>query len=233
MGVQDIHIWHIPLQRPATEITTLHALLSPEEQQRAARYHFHADRRRFSVARGALRLILSQYLDRPAATLQLAVSPHGKPFVPRAHHRFNVTHSHELALIGVTFDRPVGIDCEYHRRPLEDAAALIDRYFSPFEQAVFHALPAEQQQLAFFNGWTRKEAYIKARGTGLSHPLDAFDVEIRPGQPVAFLNINQDPAETARWSLHAFTPAPDYTAALATPGHNNQYHYFDFAIRLK
>ena len=143
-------------------------------------------------------------------------------------YQFNLTHAHEYALICVALDRPVGIDIEYMPRRLDDAGALVRRFFSEAEQATYFSLPRMLRRHAFFNGWTRKEAYIKARGEGLSHPLDSFVVELRPGVPPAFININDDPAETARWRLHAFTPAPDYVAAVAAPGRAENIHYFDF-----
>lgn len=225
-----VHIWRVSLARPGAEIAAHHDFLSMDEAERAARFHFHQDRRRYTVARSTLRLILSRYLEQQPESFRFQVTDYGKPFLPDSPFQFNVSHAHELALVALVRDRPAGIDVEYNLRRLDDEAALVARFFSPLENVVYQSLAPEQRKQAFFNGWTRKEAYIKARGEGLSHPLDSFDVELRPGQPAAFLNINQDQAETARWSLHAFTPALDYTAAVATPGPAGEYQYFDFGF---
>jgi 4'-phosphopantetheinyl transferase len=127
--------------------------------------------------------------------------------------RFNVSHSHGRALYAVTRGREVGIDLE-HIRPGKDHAALAERFFSPREASTFLALPAELQTEAFYLCWTRKEAYIKARGDGLYLPLNRFDVSLIPGEPAALLRAQ----DQERWSLHALTPWPDYAAALVVEG---------------
>ena len=229
LTANDIHIWRIFLNVQPEIIATARTLLAVEEQERAARFYFHQDRRCYIVARGALRDILGRYLGQPPKTIRFQVTEYGKPHLAQSEFDFNVSHSAELALIAIARQRPVGVDVEYAQRPLHDADALVDRYFSVHERNAYRAVPAAQKQTAFYNGWTRKEAYIKARGEGLSHPLDQFDVELRPGKTAAFININNDPAETDHWSLYAFTPAPDYIAAFATPGPVHSCHFFDFS----
>ena len=132
---------------------------------------------------------------------------------------FNLSHSHGIALYAITCGREIGIDIEYFRPDVE-VEKLAERFFSPREAAVLRALPEHLRKEGFFNCWTRKEAYIKAEGKGMSIPLSAFDVSLTPGEPAALLRTESHPQETSRWSLQALSPEPGYTAALAVKGHD-------------
>jgi 4'-phosphopantetheinyl transferase len=194
-------------------------VLSPDERQRAARYHFQRDREHFCVARGALRSILGDYLNRPPARISFSYGPYGKPALDGvaggARLRFNVAHSHGLALYAVTLDRETGVDVELVRDdfPTFDIA---ERFFSEAEVAAWRALPPDERAGAFFDCWTRKEAYIKARGEGLSLPLHEFTVSL--GESPRLLSAGDDPREASRWSLIELHPATGYRAALAVEG---------------
>jgi 4'-phosphopantetheinyl transferase len=166
------------------------------------------------VARAALRSILSGYLDQPPGCLAIAYGPHGKPFVVGGP-EFNLAHSHELALCAVAA-RPVGVDLEW-RRPIEGLAAVAASAFSPKEREALAALPTAQRLDAFFRCWTRKEAYVKARGDGLRAPLDGFDVSLDPTD-ARLLASRLDPAEPSRWSLASLEPDGAYVGALAIEG---------------
>jgi 4'-phosphopantetheinyl transferase len=131
--------------------------------------------------------------------------------------RFNLSHSQDLALYAVTSNREVGVDLEYIQRDF-DTRQIAERFFSTREIAALHALPANLQTESFFRCWTRKEAYVKARGEGLSLPLEQFDVSLSPDDPAALLNVAGNPAEVSRWSLRELTPAPGYMAAIAVEG---------------
>ncbi|HEX9921799.1 MAG TPA: 4'-phosphopantetheinyl transferase superfamily protein, partial [Anaerolineae bacterium] len=154
-------------------------------------------------------------------------SPTGKPSLATSSQhdqpdlRFNLSHSHELALYAVTYGRDVGVDLEHVSRKIE-AMQIADRFFSPSEVSVLRSLPGHLQRDAFFNCWTRKEAFIKAKGDGLSLPLDQFDVSLRPGEPAVLLSTHFDPQETGQWSLQALSPGPGYVGALALAGHGWQ-----------
>lgn len=206
----EVHVWSIGLDRPDASVRRLAELLAPDERARAERFVFPRDRRRFTVARAALRTILGVYLAREPAGLVFGYGPRGKPRID-AEIEFNLAHSHELALCAVA-RRPVGIDLE-HRRPIAEVARLAETAFSPPERAVLLALPESARADAFFACWTRKEAYVKARGDGLYLPLDGFDVSL--GEPAALLANRLDPAEPARWALYSLAPAADYVGALA------------------
>ena len=132
--------------------------------------------------------------------------------------RFNLSHSHGVALYAVTRGREVGIDLEYIRSDLE-VEQIAERFFSRREIATLRALPIDLRTDAFFLCWTRKETYLKARGEGLSLPLDQFDVSLIPGEPAALLSTHRGSHEALRWSLQELTPAPGYVAALGVEGH--------------
>jgi 4'-phosphopantetheinyl transferase len=111
----------------------------------------------------------------------------------------------------------VGIDLE-HVRPMPDAEHLVTRFFSAREQRIFQALPETQKQEAFFNCWTRKEAFLKATGKGLTRPLDTFDVSLAPGKAARLLSLDGEPPKTELWSLKTFIPAAGSVATLAVEG---------------
>jgi 4'-phosphopantetheinyl transferase len=172
-----------------------------------------------------LRDILGRYLEVPPCELIFRYSAYGKPAlvadVEDGRVRFNVSHSHEMALFAVTCDREVGVDIEFLGREIR-GEEIAERFFSPRERATLRALPQEVKHQAFFNCWTRKEAYIKAHGEGLSLPLDQFDVSLAPGEPAALLATRGDAREAWRWSLQALTPGMGYIAALAVEGQSWQ-----------
>ncbi len=231
LSSNEIHIWQASLDQPTERWQTLAELLSPDETIRANAFHFERDQRRFIVARAVLRLLLGHYLNSGARDLKFVYGTKGKPSVANEPSlQFNVTHSHELALYAFGTHQPLGIDLEY-QRTVTDMQGIARGNFSAHENAIFNALPDHLKQEAFFNCWTRKEAYIKALGEGLSHPLDSFDVTFVPGEPARLLDVYGFPDEAAQWSFHAFTPHPDYIAALATRQLNPQisFHRWNFA----
>lgn len=165
--------------------------------------------------------MLGRYLNIPPEQLRFCYGPYGKPGLAEDSSgvpiRFNMSHSHELALYAVTREREVGIDIEYRR---EDFASeqIAQQFFSHGEVAALRALPAQAQVEAFFNCWTRKEAYIKATGQGLSLPLDQFDVSLAPGEQAALLSRQDQPQEASRWTLQELAPGDGYAAAVAVEG---------------
>jgi 4'-phosphopantetheinyl transferase len=218
----DVHVWRASLDLPAARVQCLQHTLTANELNRAERFYFQKDRERFIVARGLLRGILGRYLDMAPDQLRFCYSPHGKPALVGGSGgdvlRFNLSHSHGLALYAITCNRQVGVDLEYIR-PIPEAERIAERFFSAQENAVFRALPQNKRLEAFLNCWTRKEAYIKARGEGLSLPLDQFYVSLASGEPTTLLNIIGDPQEATRWALRKLKPGPGYVAALAVEGH--------------
>jgi 4'-phosphopantetheinyl transferase len=169
-----------------------------------------------------LRAILAKYLNRVPQSVSFTYGPRGKPALAEnwSNDRitFNLSHSEGLALCAVTRAREVGIDIEYTGRRTE-VERDAERFFSPSEVHTLRALPSDLRRHAFFLCWTRKEAYIKAKGEGLALPLAQFAVSLTPGEPAALLSTDWDPNEATRWSMQELTPAPDYAAAIAVEGH--------------
>jgi 4'-phosphopantetheinyl transferase len=226
----DVHVWHADLDTyPADGFLPL---LSEDEVSRARRFHFSKDRNHFIVARGLLRKLLGDYLNIEPARLRFAYAEKGKPALEdsqRSLLSFNLAHSHGKAIYAFSRGRAVGVDLEFVR---EDVAGdkIAERFFSPFEIAALKALTPELREQAFFDCWTRKEAYIKARGDGLSMPLDEFDVSLAPGEEAALLQNPKEPEEVRRWTMRTITVAPGYVAALVVEGDDFRLQTFQLDL---
>ncbi len=218
-----VHVWRASLHVSTPELRAFEDTLAVDERARAERFYFQKHREHFIAGRGLLRNILSRYLDREPDRLRFCYNAYGKPSLTEETGAeglcFNLSHSHEMALYAVTHGREIGVDIEYFR-PNVETEKLAERFFSPREAAVLRALPEQLRKEGFFNCWTRKEAYIKAEGQGMSIPLSTFDVSLMPGEPAALLHTESHPQETSRWSLQALHPEPSYAAALAVKGHD-------------
>lgn len=215
---QRIHLWAARLDPPAWRVEELARLIDPDERARAERFRFDVHRRRFIVGRGFMRIVVGAYLGVDPAGLVWSYGPKGKPYLAEptagAPLHFNLSNSEELALLGVNRVREIGVDVE-HLRPLSDMEALAERFFSASESKTLLALPPELRSRGFFNCWTRKEAYLKAVGDGLSAPLDRFDVTLVPGEEPKMVTLEGDPERAARWSLYHLEPAQQYLGAVA------------------
>ncbi len=218
LAPNEVHVWHRHLECKSVDQEYFCLLLSPDETARAQRFRFESDRNNFIVARGTLRELLGQYLTIPPGDLRFSYSAFGRPSVagfnaPLAFD-FNISHSGGVALMAFSMGRQVGIDVEKIRQDFT-TGEIADRFFSLAERAALRALREEQRHAAFFRCWTRKEAFIKALGEGLSHPLDRFDVSLNPGAPAALLATRPDAKEARRWELYDIELPSDYAAALA------------------
>lgn len=213
----EVHVWRAHLDRPDEDLRALERTLTPDERTRAMRYRFLKDRVHFTVARGILRTLLGRYLSRQPSELQFRYNQYGKPLLEENTPTFNVSHSHGMALFAFTRGREVGVDIEY-MLPGRAEMSIARRFFSPYEVAALQAVPAAQQTQAFFSCWTRKEAYVKTRGLGLSLDLNLFDVSLAPGEPAALLNIREPGQRLEDWSLWNLEPGDGYAAALALKG---------------
>lgn len=202
---REVHVWRTPLEQPPERVDEFLRTLDDEEREKASRFHFAQHRRHFVVGRGVLRLLLARYLATLPQDVRFNYGSHGKPALGGAHHasslRFNVSHSGELALYAFVEDQEVGVDVECIKADFT-TEEIAERFFSPHEVETLNALVAAERPAEFFRYWTRKEAYIKALGTGLSHPLNEFDVSVAiPG-----------------WSIVDLDVGPGYAAALAVDG---------------
>jgi 4'-phosphopantetheinyl transferase len=195
--------------------------LSEDERLRAARFHFALDRQHFIAGRAWLRRVIAAYLLKAPEQLTFVYSEKSKPSLGGAEFEsglnFNVSHSGGIALFGFTLGRKIGVDIEHIRHDFE-TAAIAARFFSLREQEQLAALPLEQRHEAFFRCWTRKEAYIKATGDGLSLPLSQFDVSISPGDQDALLATRPDQLEAKQWSLRSIQVGSGYCGALCATG---------------
>lgn len=222
----EVHVWRVALDMPASNLQQFSAILGDDERFRADRFRFPQHRHHFIAARGALRTLVGRYAGMPPEKLRFEYNQYGKPALAEELNvsllQFNLSHSGELALYAFTYGRELGIDIEWTRRRIDQIDQIARRYFSEAEHTALSALPEHLRQQAFFNCWTRKEAYIKARGQGLSLPLHQFDVTLAPGEPAQLLATRDDPAQLARWSMQALQPGTDYVGALVVEGNN--YH---------
>jgi len=196
----EVHVWRIALDCNATGAAALRATLSMEEEQRGARFRSLELRERWTVARGALRCILAQYARCEPSVLVFRAGPHGKPALvwPVEDIPFNLSHTGGLALVAIAGSGRVGIDAETVRSEIE-VEDLSRRFFAPAEADEILALSGDARLTAFLNCWTRKEAFVKALGGGLSVPLDSFHVSVRSDEPVRLLWV--DGEESDRWSM--------------------------------
>gem|GEM_PF-111156 len=218
LDVGDVHLWHAALDSFSAE--SLEHVLAEDELVRAHRFHFAKDRNHFTVARALLRKILGRYLG-TNEHLDFSYGGKGKPYLANDSKRrlkFNVAHSGGRAIFAFSYGRELGVDLEFIREDItgDDIAR---RFFSKYEVSVLQSVQENERKNTFFNCWTRKEAYIKARGEGLSMPLDSFDVSLAPGEMAALLKNHTDEAEIARWEMRSIPVAPGYVAALVVEGH--------------
>lgn len=213
----QVDVWRIELDLPPDTVKLLESTLSADESQRAENFHFPKDRDRYILAHSALREILSHYLACGPGQLIFSKNKYGKPALDSSKLKFNLSHSGNFALIAVTWEQNVGIDVEHIRSDLE-FESLARHFFSPNEVAELMALPLEKRKFGFFNCWTRKEAYIKAQGLGLSMPLEGFDVSLAPDEPALLRRTRIGTQGVSGWSLFALDVDPEYIAALAVEG---------------
>ncbi len=227
LGKDDVHVWTVDCEECADKVDELYRVLSADERERAQSYRRAADRDRFVVARGMLRTVLSRCLASEPQEIRFSYGTCGKPELPDQAVRFNLSHSGVLALCAVARDRAVGVDVE-RVRSIPEIDEIARRYFSSEEYLTLARLPQSLRARAFLECWTRKEAYVKARGEGLSFPLSAFTVAMAPGEPAALLENTVDPDEVYRWSFRGLEPAPGYIGALAVKGpawHLSQFRF--------
>jgi 4'-phosphopantetheinyl transferase len=219
----NIHIVFADLTLPAGLLTRLYATLSADERQHAARFHFDQHRSRFIAGRGLLRSILGAYMGLAPEILQFIYGPNGKPHLQGNPLQFNVSHSEDYALYALALDVPLGVDLERLRWSY-DLDGIARTIFSSAERAEYRALSRDRRTEAFFRCWTRKEAFIKAIGDGLSYSLDRFDVSL--GKHAHLLSLDGDHERADQWSLYHLSPGEGYVGALAIQTRNFEVYGF-------
>jgi 4'-phosphopantetheinyl transferase len=231
LGAQDIHVWCMSLECTESELVTHRRLLSDDERRRADKFLFDRHRRRFAVGRSSLRQILSNYVDVLAADIQFAYSGLGKPRLVGSEvgHGlcFNFSNSHERALLAIAKDVEIGVDIE-RVRSRDSLDGLAERFFAPTEKQYILGQSDPERTTSFFHCWTRKEAFLKAIGKGLTFPLRDVTVELVPEATVRILQINDAFERAPEWMLDNLVVEPDYVAALACRRHGNRVVRYRF-----
>ena len=221
MAHDEVHVWRARTGWRPADIDALSEILAPDERQKAARFYFPIDRERHVIGRAMVRVLLGHLIGATPDDLRFSYNGFGKPYLaddarePRL--EFNVSHSGDLILVGLSFGRAIGVDVEQIRGE-RDVDGIAGHFFSAREQADLAALDPALRHDAFFSCWSRKEAFIKARGEGLSLPLDQFDVSLVPGEPARLLATRPDPAEAAKWTMRNLDAGPGHKAALVVEG---------------
>ena len=219
LAADQVHVWRLDLNQPPQQLAELVRLLAPDERQRVENFRADQHRQRFIAARGVLRRLLGGYLQCEPGQIRFAYNDQGKPALapaPDPPLHFNLSHSHDLALYALTRARLVGIDVEFIR-PRTAIAPIARRFLAAAERRALEAVPPADKTRAFFTCWTRKEAYLKARGEGIVNGLNRFVVALQPDAP-ALLSSPDEPAETDRWRFADLHPGPGYLGALCAEG---------------
>jgi 4'-phosphopantetheinyl transferase len=223
LGIEshEVHVWRAAVHVAPHVFARMFSTLSDDEHSRAKRFLHPLDRDRFVVGRGIQRDVLSRYAGLTPENLVFQYSQCGKPRLASSLHasgiRFNGSNSDDVVVLAIALGREVGVDVETFR-PLDDATSIIDRFFSTHERNALHKVARGQHAISFFQCWTRKEAYIKAVGGGLSIPLDSFDVAFGPGEPARLLAVRGCPEEVERWDMLDLQLGDRYVAALVVQG---------------
>ena len=219
----EVHVWMARLDWSDATIAPHRAILSTDEQARADRFHFQKDRVAYTVARATLKSLLGRYLRAAPGDIEFQYSAHGKPYLESSVNpgdvAFNISHSYGLALLAFGVGRQVGVDVE-RIRPDFGTLEIAQRFFSPTEVASLLRQPPARQAECFFNCWTRKEAYIKAIGEGLSCPLHKFDVTLGLDEPARLVATRVVSQDASQWSLHNLDVGSGYKAAVIAEGND-------------
>jgi 4'-phosphopantetheinyl transferase len=210
-------IWQIELSE-SIDVTPYLPMLSVEERERAVRFRFHRDRCFYVIAHAGLRQILAGYLNIPAPEITFVRQERGKPQLAGGFQetgiQFNLSHTQNLALVAVAKDTPVGVDVE-KLRPVKNMRSLSERFFTATEAQAIANLPSEQQQQAFFEIWTRKEAYLKGMGCGLAGALNRVEVSVAPHEATKIERLDGVAAADSPWQIPAVCLPVGYVGAMA------------------
>ena len=221
--LNDVHIWRINLNSSESQLQFFRETLSSDEIARAQRFYFPEHRQRFIAGRGTIRAILGQYLGIDPKQVEFEYQPRGKPLLAAKFADkgllFNLSHSQDLALCGVSYQNQIGVDLEYIRT-MSDLEGLAKRFFSSREYEYLRLFSPQEQQQIFFRYWTCKEAYLKATGDGLVQ-LEEIEISLTPNQPSQLLVLGD-------WNLRELTPAENFAAAVVVAGSNINLHCWEY-----
>jgi len=225
---QTAHVWYANTNIKNTKEHEYLTILSPGEKERASKFHFTKDRKRFIASHGILRILASLYLNKKAADIQFKYGEFGKPeFIDRPELKFNISHSGDLVVLGFLLDFEMGVDVELIKRDF-DVLDIAQNFFSSKEIKSLFSLAKKEQNIGFFRCWTRKESFIKAKGSGLSFPLDQFAVSLDDDIRAELLETKWNFHEKDHWKLFSFIPAKNYIAALVARGEITAINYLNW-----
>jgi 4'-phosphopantetheinyl transferase len=235
LGDDEVQVWRASLTATPARVAELRQILAADERARAERFRFERDRTRSIISRGVLREIIGRSLGREPGALSFRYNAFGKPSIADEQNqrciRFNVSHADDVALYAIARHRDVGVDFVRVRTDMA-RERIAERFFSAREVATLRALDPTHQDAAFFACWTRKEAYKKARGEGISVGLDQFDVSLAPNEPAAILASREAGGSATSWSLHHLVPSPDLIGAVAVQGELHRLTCWQWRERL-
>jgi 4'-phosphopantetheinyl transferase len=218
----QVHVWRLQLDADHAVGTALARVLSEEEKSKARRIHLPQQQAQYVQAHGTLRVLLAAYMGCDAGELHFSKGAHGKPALRTSHGtpalHFNLSHSRDCALLAVAARREVGVDVEYVR-PETPVMKMARRFYTQGEYINLEAMPDVLRRQAFFLGWTRKEAIVKAMGRGIVRALDKVEVSMNPHQPPAWL-ASFDDSDLVRWDVRDLPPIPGYAAAIVAAGND-------------
>lgn len=215
IGLEEVaQVWYCTFSGNIALLSGFERFLSSDERLRAERFRFTKDRDRFVMARAILRLLLGRYLEADPHEIRLAYTAYGKPYLPDNTLKFNVSHSGDMAVFAFALHAEVGIDVEKVKDDL-DVMELARNFFSDTEINAMERAPQSQRTRSFYRCWTRKEAFIKAEGSGLSFPLDQFAVSLDDDLRATLIATKWNQKEAGHWSLYSFRPVEGYLGALA------------------
>jgi 4'-phosphopantetheinyl transferase len=214
----EVEVWCILLDQMQPDLERYSGLLSPDEKSRSERFYFQTDREHYIICHGALRTLVGRYLQAEPSEIEFEYEPNGKPVVRKTFQEktlhFNLSHSRNAALIAFSWTYRVGIDIE-HIREMADEDRFAEMYFSARECDLIRSLAGRQKLEAFFKIWTCKEAFLKARGEGLTKSINRIEVSLEDGKPAQLVSVYGDRDQAREWRLDTFNPIPNYQACLA------------------
>ncbi|MBN2040683.1 MAG: 4'-phosphopantetheinyl transferase superfamily protein [Spirochaetes bacterium] len=224
----EAHIWLVEINKQVRELDYYASILTSDEKKRSSRFVFEKDRNRDIINRAVLRLLLSKYIKIDPGRINYNYNKFNKPELSHPVNnelKFNLSHSGNLIIYAFSLRREIGIDIE-KKRELNDADGIISRFCSEQEKSEYFSYPAEERGNIFISCWTRKEAYIKARGEGLAFPLNNFTMTLAPDKSPALMHVKDEKAEEKRWSFYNIIVPDDYNSTLAIEGNNIKLLYY-------
>lgn len=218
LDTNEVHVWHYNIEHSDNLQTELYAILSDAEQQKANEYHHENAKKEYIAAHGILRKILGEYIQVAAKNIDITIGAHGKPLLtaPFNEIKFNLSHSNNHILVAVAKNREVGIDLENTLRKT-NALKLAQRFFTERETQILSSLSDNQSRKAFFRAWCRKEAILKAMGTGISYGLDRFEVSLLPDESAKIINVLDD-EQRGKWTINDLPKIEHFASAVVVEG---------------